>query len=225
MFTGIIQKTGKVVKAEMRGDALTMEVSAPGFFENCSLGDSIANDGVCLTIESSSGDVARFCLMHQTLANTTFGNVLVGKVVNLEKACSADSFLGGHFVMGHVDSVAEVVAVTPRETGVEVDLKIPHDLMRYIIRRGSIALNGISLTVAEKFAETIRVCIIPETLERTNLSLWVPGTKVNVEVDMLGKYMENYLSGIFSEVCKEASGAVLPEGASAAEYLRAILKK
>ncbi len=225
MFTGIIQNTGKITKLEMRGDALTMEVSAPGFFEQCGLGDSIANDGVCLTIEKSSGDEARFCLMHQTLANTTFGKVQLGYEVNLEKACSADSFLGGHFVMGHVDSVAEVIAVTPRETGVEVDLRLPQDLMRYVIRRGSIALNGISLTVAEKFVDSIRVCIIPETIERTNLKHWVSGTKVNVEVDMLGKYMENYLSGIFSEVCKEAAGESLPEGVSAAEYLRAILKK
>ena len=102
-------------------------------------------------------------------------------------------FMGGHFVMGHVDCITEVIKVTPRETGVEVDLKLPADLRRYVIRRGSISLNGISLTVAEKFEDSIRVCIIPETLARTNLRNWVPGTIVNVEVDMLGKYIENYL--------------------------------
>jgi riboflavin synthase len=101
--------------------------------------------------------------------------------------------MGGHFVMWHGDSTTEVLRVTPRETGVEVDLALPADLRRYVIRRGSISLNGISLTVAEKGEDYLRVCIIPDTLARTNLRNWVPGTVVNVEVDMLGKYIENYL--------------------------------
>ena len=193
MFTGIIQGTGSIVSLENRGDALTMHLKAPGFFENCKLGDSVANNGVCLSIESCSRDEATFCLMHQTVQNTGFKQAKTGDLVNLELACRADSFMGGHFVMGHVDSTTEVIAVTPRETGVEVDLKLPADLRRYVIRRGSIALNGISLTVAEKFEDSMRVCIIPETLARTNLRNWGVGTIVNVEVDMLGKYIENYL--------------------------------
>lgn len=193
MFTGIIQATGEIVSLENRGDALSMRLKAPGFFKNCKLGDSVANDGVCLSIEKCTEDEAIFCLMHQTVENTGFKQAAPGKLVNLELACRADSFMGGHFVMGHVDSTTEVIAVTPRETGVEVDLKLPKDLRRYVIRRGSISLNGISLTVAEKFEDSIRVCIIPETLSRTNLRCWVPGTIVNVEVDMLGKYIENYL--------------------------------
>ena len=192
MFTGIIQSTGEIVSIESRGDALTMRLKSPGFFKNCKLGDSVANDGVCLSIESCTDDEATFCLMHQTVENTGFKQAAVGKLVNLELPCRADSFMGGHFVMGHVDCITEVIQVTPRETGVEVDLKLPADLRRYVIRRGSISLNGISLTVAEKFEESIRVCIIPETLARTNLRNWVPGTIVNVEVDMLGKYIENY---------------------------------
>lgn len=193
MFTGIIQATGEIVSLENRGDALSMRLKAPGFFKNCKLGDSVANDGVCLSIEKCTEDEATFCLMHQTVENTGFKQAAPGKLVNLELACRADSFMGGHFVMGHVDSTTVVIAVTPRETGVEVDLKLPTDLRRYVIRRGSISLNGISLTVAEKFEDSIRVCIIPETLARTNLRCWVPGTVVNVEVDMLGKYIENYL--------------------------------
>ena len=206
MFTGIIQSTGEIVSIESRGDALSMRLKSPGFFKNCKLGDSVANDGVCLSIESCTDDEATFCLMHQTVENTAFKQAAVGKLVNLELPCRADSFMGGHFVMGHVDCITEVIQVTPRETGVEVDLKMPADLKRYIIRRGSISLNGISLTVAEKFEDSIRsltvaekfedsirVCIIPETLARTNLRNWVAGTIVNVEVDMLGKYIENYL--------------------------------
>ena len=193
MFTGIIQSTGEIVSIESRGDALTMRLKSPGFFKNCKLGDSVANDGVCLSIESCTDDEATFCLMHQTVENTGFKQAAVGKLVNLELPCRTDSFIGGHFVMGHADCITEVIRVTPRETGVEVDLKLPADLRRYVIRRGSISLNGISLTVAEKFEDSIRVCIIPETLARTNLRNWVPGTIVNVEVDMLGKYIENYL--------------------------------
>ena len=193
MFTGIIQATGEIKSLESKGDALSMCVSSRGFFENCNLGDSIANDGVCLSVERCSKDEAFFCLMHQTVENTSFKNASVGKLVNLEFPCRADSFMGGHFVMGHVDCVTEVLAVNARETGVEVDLKLPESIRRYVIRRGSIALNGISLTVAEKEADFIRVCIIPETLARTNLRNWVVGTLVNVEVDMLGKYIENFL--------------------------------
>ena len=193
MFTGIIQSTGTILSLENRGDALTMKLSAPGFFKGCNLGDSIANDGVCLSIESSTDDCATFCLMHQTVQNTAFKQAGPGKLVNLEKPCRPDSFMGGHFVMGHVDTTIKVLKVEKRETGVEVDLELPNDLRRYVIRRGSITLNGISLTVAEKFENSLRVCIIPETLARTNLRNWVPGTIVNVEVDMLGKYIENYL--------------------------------
>lgn len=207
MFTGIIQETGVVQLVENRGDAISMSVLAPDFFKGCQVGDSIANDGVCLTIESSSESEAVFCLMRQTLSNTTFKNVSAGAKLNLEKACAMNTPMGGHFVTGHVDGVAKVICVTPRETGVEVDLEIPTSLRRYVISKGSIALNGISLTVAEKNSDFIRVCIIPETLERTNLSHWEIGTEVNVEVDMLGKYVENYLS----EFMKESFGEIMAE--------------
>ena len=168
MFTGIIQSTGEIVSIESRGDALTMRLKSPGFFKNCKLGDSVANDGVCLSIESCTDDEATFCLMHQTVENTGFKQAAVGKLVNLELPCRADSFMGGHFVMGHVDCITEVIKVTPRETGVEVDLKLPADLRRYVIRRGSISLNGISLTVAESSKIPFACALFPRRLpERT----------------------------------------------------------
>ncbi|MCF0223958.1 MAG: riboflavin synthase [Fibrobacter sp.] len=193
MFTGIIQATATITALTPRGDAVSMQLHAPGFFEKTKLGDSVANNGVCLSIESCDKDNATFCMMHQTIENTAFKQAKVGDLVNLELACRADSFMGGHFVMGHVDTTIKVLKVTPRQTGVEVDLELPAELRRYVIRRGSISLNGISLTVAEKFDDSLRVCIIPETLARTNLRNWQPSTLVNVEVDMLGKYIENYL--------------------------------
>lgn len=193
MFTGIIQSTGEILSLERLGDAFTMRLRSPGFFQNGKPGDSVANNGVCLSIETCTADEATFCIMHQTVVNTSFSEAKVGDLVNLEQPCRADSFIGGHFVMGHVDTTVRVLQVVPRETGVEVDLELPVDLKRYVIRRGSISLNGISLTVAEKFEDSLRVCIIPETLARTNLRNWTKGTVVNVEVDMLGKYIENFL--------------------------------
>lgn len=193
MFTGIIQATGEIAEISDRGDALTMRICATGFFKDSQPGDSVANDGVCLSIESCTPDEAVFCLMHQTVANTSFKGASPGDLVNLELPVRADSRMGGHFVMGHVDTTVRVLQVFPRETGVEVELELPRELRRYVIRRGSVALDGISLTVAEKSENSLRVAIIPETLSRTNLKNWKPGTVVNVEVDLLGKYIENYL--------------------------------
>ena len=105
MFTGIIQSTGEIVSIESRGDALSMRLRSPGFFKNCKLGDSVANDGVCLSVESCTEDEASFCLMHQTVENTAFKQAAVGKLVNLELPCRADSSMGGHFVMRHVDCI------------------------------------------------------------------------------------------------------------------------
>ena len=193
MFTGIIQATGKVLSIVPNGDALSMHLFSPGFFAQSHSGDSVANDGVCLTIESCTSDEAIFCLVKQTVENTAFAERVPGSWVNLELPCSANSLLGGHLVMGHIDSTAKVKEIIPRETGVEVELELSKDLLRYVISRGSITLNGISLTVAEKKEQGIRVAIIPSTFEKTNLSQWIEGSLVNVEVDMIGKYVENYL--------------------------------
>lgn len=193
MFTGIVQAIGKVQSIVPEGDALSMTVLAPGFFAKSKRGDSVANDGVCLTVETCTADSAVFCLVRQTVANTAFAERSAGSSVNLELPCSAGSLLGGHLVMGHVDSMAKVLKVTPRETGEEVDLEIPAELSKYVIRRGSVALNGISLTVAEKNGCDIRVALIPETIAKTNASGWKPGALVNVEVDMIGKYVENFM--------------------------------
>lgn len=193
MFTGIIQAIGSIVALESVGDALRMHVRAPGFFATSHVGDSVANNGVCLTLEELSADSGVFTLVHQTVVNTGFVQSRVGDQVNLELACRPDSLMGGHYVMGHVDSPATVRSVVTRETGIEVDLDLPADLQKYVIARGSIALNGISLTVAEKRSTGVRVAIIPETLRMTNIANWQPGTLINVEVDMIGKYVENYL--------------------------------
>ena len=193
MFTGIIQATGKIISLDSRGDALSMCLNAVGFFRNSKAGDSVANNGVCLTIEDCNNDEATFCLIHQTVKNSAFNEAKLGDLVNLEQPCTPQSLMGGHFVMGHVDHAIKVISRYERETGIEVELEIPNDLRRHTIQRGSVTLNGISLTVAEKTEKGIIVAIIPETLSKTNLAHWKNGSLVNIEVDMIGKYVENYL--------------------------------
>ncbi len=195
MFTGIVQTCGKIAELNKLGDALQMKIFAENYFVNCKKGDSIANNGVCLTIESCTASEAIFTLINQTVINTSFREARVGNLVNLELPCRPDSLMGGHFVMGHIDSTATVKQVVKRETGLEIDLEIPENLSKYVIHRGSIALNGISLTVAEVPKENlVRVAIIPETIKVTNISNWELGSLVNVEVDMMGKYIEKLLA-------------------------------
>jgi riboflavin synthase len=195
MFTGIVQTSGKIAELNKAGDALRMKIFAENYFKGSKKGDSVANDGVCLTIESCTESEAVFTLIKQTVDNTSFSAAKVGGLVNLELPCRPDSFMGGHFVMGHIDSTAVVKEITQRETGMEIDLEIPENLAKYIIHRGSIALNGISFTVAEiPERNVIRVAIIPETIRVTNISEWKLGGLVNVEVDMMGKYIENLLA-------------------------------
>lgn len=193
MFTGIIQALGTIVSLEPHGDALRMQVRAPGFFQGVKAGDSIANNGVCLTIETFSPDEATFTLIRQTVETTSFQRIKVGSQVNLEQACKPESLMGGHYVMGHVDGFVSVQECISRETGMEIVLSVPEQWRRYIIQKGSVALDGISLTVAEKTDTTIRVALIPETLAKTNVLEWHVGDPVNLEVDMIGKYVENFL--------------------------------
>lgn len=193
MFTGIIQSQGVILNLETRGDAVRMQVRAPGFFAGVKVGDSIANNGVCLTIEEHTLDEAFFTLIQQTVATTSFRRATVGAHVNLEQACKPDSLMGGHYVMGHVDGTVTVREHVKRETGMEIVLEVPPEFRRYIIQKGSVTLDGISLTVAEKTTDTIRVALIPETLAKTNVLEWKIGDPVNLEVDMIGKYVENFL--------------------------------
>ncbi|MDR0517171.1 MAG: riboflavin synthase [Fibromonadaceae bacterium] len=195
MFTGIVQTSGEIAELNKAGDALQMKIFADCYFKGSKKGDSVANDGVCLTIESCTENEAVFTLIKQTVDNTSFSAAKVGGLVNLELPCRPDSFMGGHFVMGHIDSTAVVKEIVKRETGIEIDLEIPENLSKYIIHRGSIALNGISLTVAEiPRKNIIRVAIIPETIRVTNIGEWQPSSLVNIEVDMMGKYIENLLA-------------------------------
>ena len=199
MFTGIIQQTGSIEQITPTGDGRLFHIDAGPLAERLQPKDSLAVNGTCLTIVSSQGHSVQMVAIHQTLQMTTLGRLEVGSCVNLEPAATLNSFLGGHLVQGHVDGVARVREVLPRETGCEIIVGFPQNLMRYIIDKGSIALDGVSLTVAEKGSDFLRIALIPETLERTILSEWGPGSLINVEVDPIGKYVENFLQGFSAE--------------------------
>jgi riboflavin synthase len=194
MFTGIVEELGEVAALDERGHDAQLRVRCRSVVDDARPGDSIAVDGCCLTVTSVDGEGFVADVMPVTLALTTLGLRRSGAPVNLERAVRADGRLGGHVVQGHVDGIAEVVSITPGEQWSVVRLRVPAELARYVVARGSIALDGVSLTVSDVDAEVVTVSLIPETLARTTFGTRAVGDRVNVEVDVLAKYVERLLA-------------------------------
>jgi riboflavin synthase len=196
MFTGLIADLGEIVGAEHSADGVRLTV-ASRLTGELSEGDSIAVNGVCLTataIDAATG-VFDADVMHETLRRSSLAEVGVGgPPVNLELPLRAADRLGGHVVQGHVDATGEIVSVSDDGFSRRVELRAPPEVLRYIVEKGSITIDGISLTVAELSSETFTVSLIPETLERTNLGAAGVGTVVNLEVDVLAKYVERLIN-------------------------------
>jgi riboflavin synthase len=186
LFTGLIQATGTVTSFE--GGRLTISLPPNAWEDPVSLGESIAVNGCCLTLAHLNGG-ASFDLSEETLRRTTLGSLETGTAVNLERALRAGDRLGGHFVQGHVDGTGELVARTSAEGGEVFRFRLPAQFEEFLVDKGSIALDGISLTVVSPQGPEFDVWVIPETLARTNLGGLHPGTKVNVEGDMLLKHI------------------------------------
>lgn len=185
MFTGIIQAVGRVVSLE----AGTLVVDAGHLdIAGLKIGESIAIDGVCLTLIKAVYSKLTFELSSETMARSSFSGVRAGDNVNLERAMLATDRFGGHIVQGHVDGVGSVVSITPLGNSIVFRFRIPS--AQYIIEKGSITLNGVSLTVVEPVGDEFNVWIIPHTLANTNLGSLVPGSAVNVEYDVIAKYVE-----------------------------------
>ena len=196
MFTGLISELGSVTSIVKGVDSAIFTIKAPGLISEIKLGDSVAVNGVCLTATSVSGSEFTADVMVQTLALTSLSQTVVGSSVNLELAAQLNARMGGHMVQGHVDGVASVIGLTPGDKWAQFDIKVPEHLAKYIVNQGSIALDGVSLTVGEinDATSVVTVWLIPETLERTNLSAKKAGDLVNVEVDVLAKYVERLLA-------------------------------
>jgi riboflavin synthase len=196
MFTGIVEETGAIRAIEVRPGGARLRVAAATTLEGGRVGDSIAVSGVCLTIVALGGDEFSADLAAETLRRTTLGELGAGDAVNLERPLRFDQRLGGHVVQGHVDGVGTVTSVAPEGDGVWMDIEAPAALRRYIVEKGSIAVDGVSLTVARVADPRFAIALIPHTLAATTLGGRRAGDRVNVEVDVLAKYVERLLEGV-----------------------------
>jgi riboflavin synthase len=193
MFTGIVREVGEV--AEVAGDGVgrTLVVAAPGTAPTTAVGDSVAIDGVCLTAETVEGSRIHFHAVPETLARTTLGTLDAGAAVNVEPALRAGEPLGGHIVQGHVDDVGTILSVAEEGDGLRVRIGAGTHVLRYCVEKGSITVDGVSLTVAELHEVAFAVALVPHTLSATTLGTLVAERRVNLEVDVLAKYVERLL--------------------------------
>jgi riboflavin synthase len=195
MFTGIITEVGRVISATNSGGGLKLAIEAPRSAAELAVGDSVSLNGACQTVVERTPSQFTVEAVEETLSKTTLGEFKAGSAVNLELPLRLSDRLGGHMVLGHVDGVGRIVGIDVKESSRLVHVQCPSSFMRYVIPVGSIAIDGISLTVADVRDNTLTVSIIPHTLERTSLSTARVGTKVNLEFDVLGKYVEKLLAG------------------------------
>jgi riboflavin synthase len=189
IFTGLIQSLGRVEQEASSDEGVRLTVSSP-LARDLEEGDSIAVNGVCLTASAVDGDSFTAEVMNETRSRTSLAAAHPGAAVNLELPLRASDRLGGHMVQGHVDGVGTVIAATDDGFARRVEIEAPEEVLRYVVPKGSIAMDGVSLTVAECGERSFTVSLIPETLTRTNLGAAEPGTQVNLEVDVLAKYVE-----------------------------------
>jgi len=198
VFTGIVEELGEVVALEQAGDSARLAVRASKVTADAARGDSIAIDGVCLTVTATAGGGFTADVMGETLKHSTVGTLTPGTAVNLERAVRPDGRLGGHIVQGHVDGTGTILSRTPGTDWEIVRISVPPELARYVVYKGSIAVDGVSLTVSglsDDGEPWFEVSLIPETLQRTTLGLRQPGAAVNLEVDIIAKYVARLLAG------------------------------
>ena len=195
MFTGLIQELGVVADIVRAESSAQITIKAPALAPQIKTGDSVSVDGVCLTATAVTTDSFTADAMVQTLAVTSLGQIQSGSAVNLELAAQLDTRMGGHIVQGHVDGTGTLVALTPGEQWMKCEIKVERSLLKYIVAKGSICFSGISLTVGEVNDETsvVTVWLIPETIERTSIATKKPGDLINIEVDVLAKYVERMM--------------------------------
>ena len=190
MFTGIVREQGQVVSAEAGGAGVRLVVDAPVTAGAVAVGDSVSISGVCLTVTAAANGSLAFDVVHETLNRTAFGDLAPGTPVNVEPALRAGDPLGGHYVQGHVDGVGRIRRIDPEGDGRRVWIDPPSELERYLVEKGSVAVDGVSLTVAQLDESGFAVALIPHTLAVTTLGGRAAGDLVNLEVDVLAKYVE-----------------------------------
>ena len=195
MFTGIVRERGRVAAVERNGDGMRLVVEAPATAPDAAVGDSVAIGGVCLTAVAVDGARLSFDAVPETLGRTALAGLEQGSEVNVEPALRAGEPLGGHMVQGHVDGVGSVRSVEPEGEGRRVWFDVPEPVLRYCVEKGSVAVDGTSLTVAALDGAGFAVALVPHTLAETTLGALAPGDPVNLEADVLAKYVERLLPG------------------------------
>ncbi|MFL6090345.1 MAG: riboflavin synthase [Aeromicrobium sp.] len=194
MFTGLVEEQGTVVAIEPLGDSVRLTLRGPVVTSDASHGDSIAVNGCCLTVTDLDGDAFTADVMEESLQRTSLGDLSVGAPVNLERAAAVGSRLGGHIVQGHVDGVGSLLSRTPSEHWDVLRFSLPAELARYVVEKGSITVSGVSLTVVDVDDDSFAVSLIPTTLADTILGTLQPDDRVNLEVDIVAKYVERLLA-------------------------------
>ncbi|MFH1010948.1 MAG: riboflavin synthase [bacterium] len=193
MFTGLIEEIGKVDLVQRRKGTLRLGIVSPHIAADLKVGDSVAISGVCITVVSCDAHRFECDIMEETVRKTTLGNPQAGDLVNLERALPAGGRFGGHFVQGHVDGLGTVRRVLSGESERKFEVLLPQELAKYVVSTGSIAIDGVSLTVARVDGLRVTIALIPHTWENTTLGKLRAGAKVNIEVDIIGKYVEKLL--------------------------------
>lgn len=194
MFTGIVEELGQVEKLETLTDAVRISIAGPLVVSDAKIGDSISVNGVCLTVTEKTQSSFSADVMQETLNRSTLGKLSEGSKVNLERPVTLATRLGGHMVQGHVDGMGQIISREKSENWDVVTIEPPKDLLKYIVEKGSITVDGTSLTVASVNEKVFTVSLIPETLAKTTLGLVQVGDKVNLEVDVMAKYVEKLMA-------------------------------
>jgi len=198
MFTGIVEELGRVAAIEQQPDAVRLTIEGPLVASDLHRGDSIAVCGTCLTAVEFDAEGFTADVMQETLNRTSLSSLKVGSPVNLERAMTAATRFGGHVVQGHVDGVGQIISRDPSENWEWVRVRIPADLMKYVVLKGSITIDGVSLTINEVGEDFVGLSLIPETLRLTTLGTKQPGDQVNVEADVMAKHIERLIEARFA---------------------------
>ena len=194
MFTGIVEELGQVTKLEILADAVRISITGPLVVSDAKIGDSISVNGVCLTVTEKTADSFSADVMQETLNRSTLGQLVAGSKVNLERPVTLATRLGGHLVQGHVDGMGKIISRKKSDNWDVVTIEPNPELLKYIVEKGSITVDGTSLTVASVNDKVFTVSLIPETLAKTTLGLVIPGDQVNLEVDVMAKYVEKLMA-------------------------------
>ncbi|UTR09557.1 riboflavin synthase [Evansella sp. LMS18] len=212
MFTGIIEEKGTIMDMRQTGDAIVMKISAKKILDDVNLGDSIAVNGVCLTVTSFDSSMFTVDLMPETVRSTSLRDLKNGSYVNLERAMAANGRFGGHFVSGHVDGIGRIQSKRPEHNAVYYEIEVEPALRKYMIMKGSVTVDGTSLTIFGLTDGAFTISLIPHTMEETIIGSKGPGDIVNIECDMLAKYIDQLLKG-------GDTGKVREQGRLTADFL------